>query len=234
MKPALRTALIALCVAGATLTAVAPAASAKTVAAKAHLYNTRYCEILVAKGALPAVIVTVWNTIGLSTCPPKQWEAFDAPTMAKDLGAVAVVLNGPRFWMMDVASDTHKGTVATFGKMKLRKVASIRITTAADLVQTPYRPRTIDRTNTWTWGPRRVVHELLAPDGAVYLMQAYSQIVDPALRLKDLNGLGARLKLPEGWRYRTRTLSKKGFSLKANGTATIIQDELQNTYQRIR
>lgn len=234
MRMTLRTALIALCLAGVTVTAGATTAAAKPVAAKAHLYNTRYCEILVAKGALPAVVVTVWNTIGLSTCPRKQWEAFDAPTMAKELGALVVVLNGPRYWMMDVASDTHKSAVTTFGAMKLRKVASIRITTAADLVQTPYRPRTIDRTNTWTWGPRRVVHELLAPDGAVYLMQAYSQIVDPALRLKDLNGLGARLKLPEGWRYRTRTLSKKGFSLKANGTATIIQDELQNTYQRIR
>jgi hypothetical protein len=62
-------------------------------------------------------------------------------------------------------------------------------------------------------------------------MQSYAQIRDPDLRIGQLPSLGDRLSLPEGWRYRTRRL-QHDFVLRANGTATVIQDDLQNTYQR--
>jgi hypothetical protein len=64
----------------------------------------------------------------------------------------------------------------------------------------------------------------------VYLMQAYSQIVDPTLTLGALRTLGSRLKLPAGWSYRTRKL-RHDRSLRTAGDATIVQDELMNTYQ---
>jgi hypothetical protein len=61
-------------------------------------------------------------------------------------------------------------------------------------------------------------------------MQSYSQIKDPELTLSRLRSLGRRLKLPQGWRYRSRTL-RQPLVLTAHGRATILQDELQNTYQ---
>jgi hypothetical protein len=64
----------------------------------------------------------------------------------------------------------------------------------------------------------------------VYVMQAYAQILDPTLTIGKLRTLGRRLDLPAGWRYRTRRLTHD-LALGANGTATIVQDELQNTYQ---
>ena len=36
-----------------------------------------------------------------------------------------------------------------------------------------------------------------------YVMQAYAQIVDKTLTYDDLPALGAKLKLPSGWRYST-------------------------------
>ena len=86
--------------------------------------------------------------------------------------------------------------------------------------------------NTWTWNAGRRVFELLAPDGSTYVMQSYSQIRDPGLTLGQLPALGARLELPQGWSYRSRRL-KRDLTLTANGTATIIQDDLTNTYQRL-
>ncbi len=77
------------------------------------------------------------------------------------------------------------------------------------------------------------MHELLAPNGRAYVMQAYAQIVDRGLTRSKLRGLGARLKLPAGWRYRTRTL-RRDLALTTYGRTTVIQDELQNTYQRER
>ena len=63
-------------------------------------------------------------------------------------------------------------------------------------------------------------------------MQAYAQIIDPKLSYDDLAGLGSRLTLPSGWTYRSRILDQD-LVASASGEATIIQDDLQNTYQRL-
>jgi hypothetical protein len=64
-------------------------------------------------------------------------------------------------------------------------------------------------------------------------MQAYAQIVDPRLTLADLDGLAGRLKLPKGWTYTVRTLTADE-SLAARGVAYVLQDELQNSYQKLQ
>ena len=76
------------------------------------------------------------------------------------------------------------------------------------------------------------MYELISPKGQVYVMQSYSQIVDPSLAYTDLAALGSRLKPPKGWQYRSRTLTADLIA-QASGEAHIIQDELQNTYQRL-
>jgi hypothetical protein len=64
-------------------------------------------------------------------------------------------------------------------------------------------------------------------------MQAMSQIVDPDLSLADLPDLGSRLALLDGWTYQvTRRITD--LVLEIEGEAIVIQDELQNTYQRRR
>src|SRR5262249_42146358 len=74
------------------------------------------------------------------------------------------------------------------------------------------------------------VYELVSPTGETYVMQSYSEIVDPSQRMADLESLGSRLKLPQGWLFRTRILSAP-LIVTAAGEARIVQDDLQNTYQ---
>jgi hypothetical protein len=203
--------------------------AAAALASGSHLHHARYCEILVLRGTPPKAVVTVWNTIGLNKCPAKWWRGFDAATLARELGATFVLLNGPRHFLMDSATAST-GRVRSFHGMRMRKLATIPIHSAADLVQAPYTERTINRTNTWRWNRGRRVFELVAPGGDVYVMQSYAQIKDPMLTLARLPSLGKRLKLPLGWRYRTRRL-KRPFVLQVRGKATVLQDDLQNTYQ---
>jgi hypothetical protein len=193
------------------------------------LHDARYCEILEVKGQPPTATVVVWNTVGLNDCPATKWNSFDAGDLAKELGDTAVVLNGPRHWVFDAVTG-KAGRTRSFHGLRMRKVATIPIRTAAELVQTPYTDRTIERSNTWHWNRGRLVYELVAPGGDVYVMQAYSQIKDRHLSLGKLRALGRRLEPPPGWRYRVRRLRHK-LDLVADGSATIIQDELQNTYQ---
>jgi len=211
----------------ATLALASPAAARPPI----DFHDARYCEILVLTGEVPDATVTVFNTIGLNDCPPAKWEAIDAGALAQELGARAVILNGPRHFLMDSATG-DPGRVRSFDGLRMRKVATIPIRTADELVARAYSERTIERHNTWTWEAGRRVYELLAPDGSDYVMQSYSQIRDPQLSIGELRSLGDRLELPEGWRYRSRVL-KRDLTLVARGKATIVQDDLTNTYQRL-
>src|SRR3954447_373581 len=182
-------------------------ATAAALASGSHLHDARYCEILVLRGAPPTARVTVWNTIGLNKCSPKWWRGFDAGSLARELGATFVVLNGPRHFLMDSATAAT-GRVRSFHGMRMRKLATIPIRTAAELAQTPYTDRTIRRTNTWRWNRGRTVFELVGPGGDVYVMQSYAKKRDPIRPPAGLRSLGAGLKLPLGWRSRARKLRK--------------------------
>ncbi len=63
-------------------------------------------------------------------------------------------------------------------------------------------------------------------------MQAYSDIVDPNLTYDQLEKLGDKLKLAEGWKFRVKVLDRD-LTIKAiNGLAHIVQDDLENTYDQ--
>jgi hypothetical protein len=212
-------------------TLVISGASAIATATKQarRLHDARYCEILELRGTLPHERAIVWNTIGLGRCPARWWNSLDASSLAHARDDVLVVLNGPRHFLMDSATAVT-GPRHSFRGQRLTMVASVPIHTAADLQQTPYTERTISRTNTWRWNRGRRLFELLAPGGKRYIMQSYAQIKDRSLTLARLPALGPRLRLPPGWRYRTRKLTRP-LVLSARRSATIIQDELQDTYQ---
>jgi haloalkane dehalogenase len=213
----------------AALVAVAPASAATRHAS--GIFNARYCEVLELRGLPPDATVTVWNTLGLNDCPADQWRAIDAGELAHELGATAVILNGPRYFLMDAVTAVS-GRVRSFHGLRMRQAATIQIRTQSDVAPTPYTERTIARRNDWTWNRGRTVYELVAPGGATYVMQSYAQIRDPCLTLGDLPGLGARLSLPGGWRYRSRKL-RRDLVLRARGAATVVQDDLLDTYQRL-
>lgn len=237
MRPNPRRLLTALALVAATAAAAAPAAQAK-VARTYHMYNDRYCEYLMVKGTFPnALVADVWNTYGLNDCPDAWWKASDPKALATQFGALTVKVNGPRYWLMDRASikiAPGLRKVQSFSGVKMRRIAQVKVPVTNGVPGlAAYTPVTVLRANTFTWSKRNPVHELVAPDGHVYLMQAYSQIKDPTLSLGALKGLGPRLALPAGWTYRTRRL-KRDLSLTTTGKAVVVQDVLENTYQRER
>jgi hypothetical protein len=61
-------------------------------------------------------------------------------------------------------------------------------------------------------------------------MQALCNAVDESLRIDNLSQLGSKLRLPEGWSYRTRILDEDLVVDTSDHFATVVQDELENTY----
>jgi hypothetical protein len=73
---------------------------------------------------------------------------------------------------------------------------------------------------------------LVRPDGLRYAMQGYAQTIDKTLSYADLPALGARLKLPSRWRYET-IVPSTDLVVGAQGEAIVVQDDLDNTYQKL-
>lgn len=97
--------------------------------------------------------------------------------------------------------------------------------------RTLYTETIVNRSTTYVYHKGRDIYELVAPDGTAYIMQSYSLQVDPSLNEESLKTLGSRLKLPAGWSYRVRQLEREA-SFAVHGHVHLVQDELQNSYQR--
>jgi hypothetical protein len=63
-------------------------------------------------------------------------------------------------------------------------------------------------------------------------MQSYAQDVDPTLTIDDLEALGDRLDLPEGWSYQARVLEADSVVV-VDGLAYVIHDDLLNGYMKV-
>jgi hypothetical protein len=154
--------------------------------------------------------------------------------MKQRFEALTVLLNGPRYFIMDsikASGATKDGETIEAGGLQLTERATIDVG-LLDLLHRPYRQQIINRDTLYTFKAGRPVFMLEAADGSRYVMQAYSQIVDKSLTYNDLATLGAGLKPPSGWRY-SSMVPDQDLVLGAAGKATVVQDEFENTYQKL-
>ena len=217
--------------AGAQSTATIP----KFEKSISNLRNQRYCEVLYGKRDFLKLEVKVFNTQGLNLCPKDQWKTITKESVEKAYDASFVVLNGPRYWMMDeiqAAGDTVNLTKESFGGMEMNLRATVKLNLLKQLMGSKqFSPNEISRTTNFVYKAGTPIYELTSPAGDVYVMQSYSQIVNPNLAMSDLPDLAKQLKLPAGWAYKSRVLDQE-LSLIANGIAYVLQDNLSNSYQR--
>ena len=202
----------------------------------ADLRDFRYCEVIPVFRDKLTLKVEIYNTIGQNDCPPALWARLDAKAMEKQYGAVAVKLNGPRYWVLnriEGGGATAAGKIVNFGGIQMKQVAVLETKVWQSTVGDKfYQENKVHRTTTFFYQKNNRVYELVSAKGAVYMMQSYAQIADAKLTLAALETLGASLKLPKGWSYRTRVLTED-VELKAQGLAYVINDNLYNSYQKV-
>ena len=162
------------------------------------VFGFRFGEVLLVRMGASGPEAAVFNSFPLNDCPAQLWNALDAEAIAKDNGAVAALLNGPRYWLM---SGIEKNTSApqqtmSFGGIDMIQQAVVQL---SSMNPAPYSVYKVDRKAIFTFNAGRPVFELVDPDGQRWVMQTWSQTIDKNLTLDDLPGLANRLTLPNGW-----------------------------------
>lgn len=197
--------------------------------------DVRYCEVIALgddQDGDGSVEADVWNSMPLNDCPQGAFESIDLEAAAGDLDASLAVANGPRYWVLDsiISRNPGPGTIHDFGGIEMRLTATVTVNTDN---RVPYTETSVQRDTVFSFDAGRDVPVLTAPDGSWYVMQSYSLEVDPELTLDTLPDIAPRLDLPEGWVFETRTLDENLDVDSIDGVATVIQDDLRNTYQLV-
>ena len=212
----------------------APVTSTTNPAA-ANMHGKRYCEILLLDLKDDGIYAEVFNTYPLNDCPDDQWKAIDTAAVAATEGVVFASANGPRYWAMDsvVKSDMADVFSKTFGEVEMNRYASVYVgTSPADLLL-PYSPHAVNRKAAFTFNAGTTVYMLHDAEGKTYVMQSWSQQVDPALAEDDLLTLAERLQLPEGWTYDYKTLTEDFVVETRAEDAQVLGDDLRNSYSLV-
>ncbi len=193
--------------------------------------SVRYGEVLAVYLREERLHAEVYGTQMLNDCPQELWDTLDANTIAREMGAVFVKLNGPRYWTLDGFGSkvaVVEPVLREFNGLTMRRIATLDLGTT--MQAGPYTIRNVNRGAVFFFDAGSRIYELVDPDAVAYVMQAYCIGVDPTLTEEALVTLGDRLDLPDGWSYRTRVLDEELVVDTSASLATVIQDELENTY----
>ncbi|SPM42259.1 hypothetical protein BN1232_03369, partial [Mycobacterium numidiamassiliense] len=195
----------------------------------ADLSGKRYGEVLLVEITESGPQATVYNSFPLNDCPAELWSKLDPQALATENGAAAVLLNGPRYWLMNDIEKQAQGPreTKTFGGIEMIKQATVQLTS---MNPAPYLANEVSRNTVFVFNAGEEIYELIDPDGHRWVMQTWSQVADPDLSRADLPGLAGRLDVPEGWTYAPRVLTE---TLRVDTTtrpAQVLQDNLTNSY----
>ena len=131
-----------------------PAADA---AVSESLRGNRYCEVLLAFLEAGSVRAQVWGTQGLNDCPEAAWASVDPVAIRTEFGATAVVLNGPRRWLIDgAAAELPAGAPRLFGTLELQQLAMLMLAPGT-ISAMPYVERTVLRNAEFEFRDRKSV-----------------------------------------------------------------------------
>ncbi|ORB66427.1 hypothetical protein [Mycobacterium shinjukuense] len=189
----------------------------------------RYGEVLLVTPGEAGPQATVYNSFPLNDCPEELWSALDPQALAAEHGAAAALLNGPRYWLMNAIEKAPQGppVTKTFGGIEMLRQATVLL---SSMSPAPYTVNQVSRNTVFVFHAGEEVYELQDPRGQRWVMQTWSQAVDPNLSRADLPKLGERLDLPTGWSYHPRVLTSELRIDTTTRAARVLQDDLSNSY----
>ncbi len=181
-----------------------------------NLRAMRYCEVfLIAGDAITKDLKAVfYNTTNLNnsanprdTCPADLWAKVDKEALKKQYDVLGVFKNGPRGWANDWI-NLPVGTQRDFNGLQAKWYGVVQLPKGFGKGSVAYMPTTVARKSQMGFVKGQPVFMLISPDGMPWVMQAYSNIVDPTLTYDQLKDLGSKLKLAPGWKFQVKVIDQ--------------------------
>ncbi|WP_319550294.1 hypothetical protein [Desulfogranum marinum] len=202
----------------------------------------RYTEIFLIGGNATTKELKggVYQTIGLNdpketgdTAPAEILDKMDMKALAQEYNLLGAYKNGPRQWTLDWV-EVKVGKQRNFQGLDARWVMWLDVPEhlGGSQDKMSYRPITGKRDTHFGINKGTRVYLLDDPEGNTYCMKSMSQILDPDQSYESLKDLGSKLKLAEGWKFRTKILEQDLILTPNNGKCLICQDDFGNTYDR--
>jgi len=210
-------------------------------AAPSELRDYPYCEVIPDTVSGGTLTEHLFNTLPYGPCNSKKFteiteqDIIAAYNTAYGANSTSATINGPRHWVLDTLTATggvtSSGKSLTVNGIKFGLVGELPTPAGQATIGTnPYVVSTVQRNTIYLFKKGTQVYELTDPSGKVYVMQSYSQQVDPSLSLRTLSGIGPTDQLPAGWSYAARRLTAD-LTLTASGSTMIVNDYYRNTFQ---
>ena len=206
-----------------------------------NLRGYRFEEIdLFAHDVIKKVLyVSIYNTTGENagddtrdSAPQSYAAAVDAKKIAKKYQAAAAQVSPPRYWALDWFAD-RVGPVRNFDGLDAAWMGN-GPAAASRLGPKPppdaYRTASFPRTAIEGFKKGTKIHILDDPKGRAWVLAAYTSGGASDAAPDDLDTLGDRLKLPQGWKFRSVTLDKDLILEAKSGSAASTEDDKGDVY----
>lgn len=228
---------------------VAPKVLADGVGAKSgrfdHMHKTRFIEIFLAHRDAKSekLVAQCYNSMFTAkgipatkdTAPQAKVEGLDFARMKTEFGVLGASLNGPKLWLPDW-TEIDMGVERDFNGIKASWVAQLDMGDNAGGVaeSTPYKPMSIARKSGLGWNKGTTVLLLDDAEGNTWIMKGFQLGLKPKQTYEQFVAAGASnfKKLPQGWKFRIKTLDKDYIEVPVTGVATIMPDEFFNIYDK--
>lgn len=201
------------------------------------LRDARFCEIFFIKTKGDMYELHVYNPTGLNdmatthdSCPDNLVSKIDFTGQKEHYSLDAIYFNKPRYWIGDQLK-VPVGAIRSIDGMDWYWMAASHMPTSVKMEPgfLTYKRAPVERKTQLTFRAGKPVFLLDDPDGKVWVMKSYRD--DHGQSHESLKDLGSRYEnLPEGYSFRVETLEKDLVLRPTEGTATVMQDEFENTF----
>jgi hypothetical protein len=210
-----------------------------------NMHLVRFIEIFLAFPDLNTgkLVAACYNTMftpdgipgSKNTAPQELVEGLDFEKVKQEYGVKGASLNGPKIWTPDW-TDIEIGVLRDFNGIKAAWVAQLNMgdNTGGVSESTPYKPMTIARNSALGWKKGTTVLLLDDAEGNTWVMKGFQLGLNPQSTYEQFVAAGQSnfKNLPEGWKFRVKTLDMDLNESPENGVATIMPDEFFNVYDK--
>ena len=210
-----------------------------------NMHKTRYIEMFLAYrdaksgDMLAACYNTMFTPAGIpasrDTAPQQLVAGLDFDKIKQEYGVLNASLNGPKLWMPDW-TEINSGVERNFNGIKAPWVGvlNMKSNTGGVSESSPYKPLTIARKSSLGWNKGTTVLILDDAEGNTWVMKGFNLGLKPKHTFEEFVSKGEAMftQLPEGWKFRVKTLEKDLIETPKDGIATVMPDEHFNVYDK--